>query len=199
MTITESSNSLGKPVRWYRYPFILYNQIILKTASRMGGGQTAREAERFLKFATVGIIGAVIDFGVLNLLQATILHPQEPHLTMKVALATGVAFISAVCSNFVWNRYWTYPDSRSRPIHHQLVQFFIVNTAGLVFRLGWVRVMFGPFGDLGARAITAVGAGTLAHSSQVRLGTNIAQFFAVWIVMVWNFFVNRYWTYSDVE
>ena len=32
-----------------------------------------------------------------------------------------------------------------------------------------------------------------------QLGTNIAQFFAIWIVMVWNFFVNRYWTYNDVE
>ncbi len=198
MMTTETPNPMAKPMRWYLVPFETYNQIILKVAARLGG-QKPKELERFLKFATVGIIGAIIDFGVLNLLQATILHPEEPHVTTKVALATGTAFVSAVASNFMWNRYWTYPDSRSRSVQRQLVQFFIVNTAGLAFRLVWVRVMFGPFGALGADIITGLGGASLTNAVQVRLGTNIAQFFAVWMVMVWNFFVNRYWTYSDVE
>ena len=127
------------------YPFNLLNQIILKLSLRFGGTK-AKEVERFLKFAMVGIIGAVIDFGVLNLLQATVLRPVEPHLALKVALATGTAFTSAVTSNFIWNRYWTYPDSRSRPIQQQLIQFFIVNVVGLVFRLIWVRVLVQPVG-----------------------------------------------------
>jgi putative flippase GtrA len=96
---------------WITYLFSLWNQIILRISLRFGGSK-AKEVERFLKFATVGIIGAIIDFGVLNVLQATVLRPVEPHLSLKVALATGTAFTSAVTSNFIWNRYWTYPDSR---------------------------------------------------------------------------------------
>ncbi len=181
------------------YPFNLLNRIILKFSSRYGGTQ-AKEVERFLKFAVVGVVGAVIDFGVLNLLQATVLSPVEPHLSLKVALATGTAFTSAVTSNFIWNRYWTYPDSRSRSIQQQLMQFFIVNAAGLAFRLIWVRVLFGPLGEIGANTLTWLGViESMDDTATKQLGTNIAQFFAIWIVMIWNFFVNRYWTYNDVE
>ncbi len=181
------------------YPLVWWNQIIVRFSQRHGGAK-AKEVERFLKFATVGVIGAIIDFGVLNLLQATLLRPVEPYVTVKVALATGFAFVSAVTSNFIWNRYWTYPDSRTRTIRQQWLQFFVVSVVGLAFRLVWVRTLFGPFGNIGADALEMAGAvETLADTATRRLGTNIAQFFAVWIVMVWNFFANRYWTYNDVE
>lgn len=179
--------------------FARWNQLLVTISQRVGGTK-AREVERFLKFATVGVLGAIIDFGVLNLLQATILHPVGPHVTLKVALATGTAFVSAVTSNFIWNRYWTYPDSRSRSVRQQWLQFFIVSIVGLAFRLVWVRTLYSPFGHLGADALRSIGAvSTMADATTRRLGTNIAQFFAVWIVMVWNFFANRYWTYNDVE
>jgi putative flippase GtrA len=191
---------IKRGIAWFVvYPFNLLNQLILKFSLRYGGRQ-AKEVERFLKFAVVGVIGAVIDFGVLNLLQTSVLSPVEPHLSLKVALATGTAFTSAVASNFIWNRYWTYPDSRSRPIQQQLVQFFIVNAAGLAFRLIWVRGLFGPMGNIGVDTFRWLGVvESMDNVATKQLGTNIAQFFAIWIVMIWNFFVNRYWTYNDVE
>lgn len=199
VTSQTSSMAVKRIASWFVYPFNLWNQVILKVSARLGGAK-AKEFERFLKFATVGIIGAVIDFGVLNLLQATLLHPAEPRVSLKIALATGIAFTSAVISNFVWNRYWTYPDSRSRAIHRQVTQFFIVNVIGLLFRLAWVKTLYGPFGNVGVDALRTMGLiSSFADTATRRLGTNIAQFFAVWIVMVWNFFVNRYWTYNDVE
>ena len=86
-----------------------------------------KEQIRFLKFATVGTIGAVIDFGVMNLMT---------HLfSMKLVYAGTISFICAVISNFTLNRYWTYPDSRSRHILHQLSMFFMVNAAGIAIRL----------------------------------------------------------------
>lgn len=201
--MVSSKSSQVAPKRtatsFFAIPFAWWNQVILGISLRVGG-QKAKEVERFLKFATVGVLGALIDFGVLNVLQVTVLRPEEPNVTMKVALATGTAFVSAVSSNFVWNRYWTYPDSRTRSIRQQWSQFFVVSLAGLSFRLVWVRLLFGPFGDIGADVLQSVGAVESFSAPDVsRLGTNIAQFFAVWIVMVWNFFVNRYWTYNDVE
>jgi putative flippase GtrA len=182
------------------YPLGLLNQTILKVS--LCFGDKAKEVERFLKFAIVGIIGAAIDFGVLNVLQATILHPDGSNIQLKIALATGTAFTSAVSSNFIWNRYWTYPDSRANSLKKQLVQFFIVNIIGLIFRLWFVRTLFGPLGNFGVDVLDSLGIANSSHftdGTTRQLGTNIAQFFAVWIVMLWNFFVNRHWTYSDVE
>lgn len=180
-------------------PFGAINHLIVRISVAFGG-QRAKEVERFIKFAVVGIIGAFVDFGVMNLLQATVLRPVDPNQSLKVAVATGTAFTAAVVSNFIWNRYWTYPDSRSRSLRQQLAQFFIVNTIGLLFRLWFVSSLFQWFGDAGVEVLHAVGAAKDFSVAQVsQLGTNIAQFFAVWIVMFWNFFVNRYWTYNDVE
>ncbi|MCD4685014.1 MAG: GtrA family protein [Anaerolineae bacterium] len=198
---TKSSSPESRGIIWLlTYPFVWWDRLIPRLAGRISETK-AKEVERFLRFATVGIVGAIIDFGVLNLLQGTILAPVDPYVSAKVALATGAAFVAAVSSNFVWNRYWTYPDSRTRSIRRQWVQFFLVSLVGLTFRLVWVRGLFTPFGNLGEDVLRELGAidGALSAESVKRVGTNIAQFWAVWIVMVWNFFANRYWTYNDVE
>lgn len=163
------------------------------------GGRQARELERFIKFFMVGAIGFVVDFGTLNILQSTVLKPSTAS-SLPVIAATSIAFTAAITSNFIWNRYWTYPDSRSRSVGQQIVQFFIVNVAGWIFRLGIVVLLYGPFGKAASIAINGVfpdSIQTLARQDQ--LGTNLAQALAVFIVMFWNFFVNRYWTYSDVD
>jgi putative flippase GtrA len=114
--------------------------------------------------------------------------------------ATTIAFTSAITSNFIWNRYWTYPDSRSRPISRQLVQFFAVNIAGWIFRSIIVILLYSTFGSLASEAINTLRPDTiLTQTARDQVGTNLAQALAVVVVMFWNFFVNRYWTYNDVE
>src|SRR5512138_307110 len=87
----------------------------------------SKEHVRFLKFAAVGTIGAAIDFGVMNFMSHV--------FDMKLVFAGTISFICAVISNFILNRYWTYPDSRSRHILHQLGMFFLVNAAGIAIRI----------------------------------------------------------------
>ncbi|MBP8165276.1 MAG: GtrA family protein, partial [Anaerolineales bacterium] len=87
----------------------------------------SKERNRFFKFALVGTLGAAIDFGVMNLLS---------HFTsMDLVYAGTISFTCAVLSNFIWNRFWTYPESRSRPILNQLGMFFLVNLAGIAIRI----------------------------------------------------------------
>ena len=143
-----------------------------------------KELERFIKFMVVGIIGAVVDFGVYNLL--------IEGLDLLPEVAGSVSFVLAICSNFFWNRYWTYPDSRSKPLIRQFVQFFVVNALGIVIRLPVIALTKGPFGRLAERLFS------LETTSASTLGNNVALGVAVIIVMFWNFFVNRFWTYSDV-
>jgi len=145
----------------------------------------AKERERFLKFAVVGVIGAVIDFGVMNLLTQV--------GNMELVLAGTISFICAIISNFIWNRFWTYPDSRSRPISRQLTMFSLVNIAGVAIRIPILHFIEPPFFEL---------VETLnlhAPLSSEFLAKNLTLALAVGIVMLWNFFVNRYWTYNDVD
>ncbi|HLO31489.1 MAG TPA: GtrA family protein [Anaerolineales bacterium] len=145
----------------------------------------SKEQTRFLKFATVGAIGAMIDFGVMNLMT---------HLfDLKLIYAGTISFICAVISNFTLNRYWTYPDSRSRHLLHQLGMFFLVNAAGIGIRL--------PILHFGEPFITAMFEKTAhLHSATAQfLARNATLALAIGLVMIWNFFINRYWTYNDID
>jgi putative flippase GtrA len=142
------------------------------------------ERIRFFKFAVVGLIGAVIDFGVMNLLVALFQAP--------FVLAGTISFICAVFSNFIWNRFWTYPESRSKPLVSQLGQFALVNAAGLLIRIPILK-----FGEPAFDQILSNLPGTAQSHQFISHNTTLA--IAVGVVMMWNFFVNRYWTYNDID
>ena len=184
---------------------------MIATVARVSGrfGVNPKEAERFLKFAVVGVIGFVVDFGIFNLLVGPfreLLAVGETlnsflvglgfsaarAATLAPAFAGTISFIAAIISNFLWNRYWTYPDSRSKSTRRQFVMFFIVSLAGIVLRIPILTLLSGPFTTLYALIPS------LAPYA-VRLGDNTALAVAVVVVMFWNFFANRYWTYNDVE
>lgn len=143
-----------------------------------------KERERFLKFAIVGAVGALIDFGVMNLLTSAGL-PLVP--------AGMISLLVAVTSNFIGNRYWTYPDSRSRRLTHQLTMFFAVNIAGVAIRLPILHFIESPL----IRALERMH--FRAPLSAEFLARNLTLALAIGIVMLWNFFINRYWTYNDVD
>ncbi len=145
-----------------------------------------RERTRFLRFAVVGIIGAIIDFGVMNLLTRV--------FSVRLVYAGTVSFISAVLSNFIWNRYWTYPDSRSKHPARQLIEFAFVNAIGLV-----IRIPILAFGEPLLYSLVSHLPFQLPFLDARSISNNITLAIAVIIVMFWNFFVNRYWTYSDVD
>jgi putative flippase GtrA len=143
------------------------------------------ERNRFIKFMAVGAFGALIDFGIANLL--------THFLNLQLVIAGTISFVCAIVSNFIWNRFWTYPESRSRPLAHQLGMFFIVNLAGIAIRL--------PILHFGEPPLLNI----FRNSSLFRsitpefLARNFTLAMAVGIVMLWNFFINRYWTYNDVD
>lgn len=178
----------------------------IRGLARRLGGEKAREVERFLKFAIVGIIGAMVDFGTLNLLLRTLLPAVDAEggalgvtlpggfLFENVGIATTIAFAAAVLSNFIWNRLWTYPDSRSRSMRRQLALFAFVSLAGWLARLVWIKASYAGFAD----AVMASSA-TMSYDQAAIAGANIAQLIAVGVVMIWNFAANRLWTYNDVN
>jgi len=145
-----------------------------------------RERTRFLRFLVVGIFGAFVDFGIENLLHRV--------FGLPYVWSGTISFICAILSNFIWNRYWTYPDSRSKPIIGQLTQFAIVNVIGLVIRIPILRFLEPEVTRLFSRLPEHFL--VLTYDA---MGENVTLAIAVGIVLFWNFFVNRYWTYSDVK
>lgn len=133
------------------------------------------EMVRFGKFAVVGTVGALVDFGVLNVLVLIFGVPKE--------YANLVSVSCAIISNFTWNRLWTFPESRERALHTQFGQFLLVNLIGLAIN----QFVFVKADDL-------IFAALAPHP----LDYNLAKAAAVVVVLFWNFFVNRNWTYRGI-
>ncbi|TFH36065.1 MAG: GtrA family protein [Anaerolineales bacterium] len=154
-----------------------------------------RELSRFLRFSVVGVIGAVLDFGSFNLFANV--------LGIASVIASVLSFTTAVTSNFIWNRFWTYPDSRSKTIRQQAVQFGVISMIGLAIRTPIFALAEQPMMQLVQRFLDSSFTQTLPGWVPIQafdpgvLGANLALALAVVIVLFWNFFANRLWTYSD--
>lgn len=144
-------------------------------------GIPEREAERFFKFLVVGTIGFGVDFGLLTFLVEIV--------GLEPVVANTFSFSAAVVSNFTLNRYWTYPDSRSKRRRIQLLQFGMVSIFGLAINNFILFILQNPF-DMLLRAV---------HAPQGIGGYIPAKMVATIVVLFWNFFVNRFWTYNDVD
>ena len=151
-----------------------------------------KELERFIKFAIVGISGGVIDFTILNVMKlvferaglgAGMGGPLNPHQIQSIA-ANAISFSAAVVSNFTWNRLWTFPESRERPIGGQLARYAVVNIAGL---------------GINTALLVLMDRYVFQNFFSVRLSMNLAKAFAIAVVLFWNFGVNRVWTYKGIK
>ncbi|MCZ7665775.1 MAG: GtrA family protein [Chloroflexi bacterium] len=107
---------------------------------------------------------------------------------LPTLVANTFSFSAAVVSNFILNRYWTYPDSRSKSIFSQLGQFALVNIIGLALNNTILHFLEPVFDGLLPTLTTLPVRGYIP-----------AKMIATIVVLFWNFFINRYWTYSDVD
>jgi len=147
------------------------------------------ERTRFFRFAIVGALGTVVDFVVMNVL--------VNFLSFHLVFAGTISFIVAVISNFTWNRIWTYPDSRLKPFYRQLIEFFIVSIIGLIIRIPTLAFLEPVISSLLTQVIKITNLSI--NLSLKTISENLTLALTILIVLFWNFFANRYWTYSDVK
>jgi putative flippase GtrA len=159
-------------------------------------GINPKEAERFTKFVVVGTIGFILDFGTLTFLIEVVNLPGlvAENTTFSagvgLVLANTISFSLAVLSNFTLNRYWTYPESRTKKKRLQLPQFALVSIVGLLinnFIFALTTPLFNSLLDI------------LEFIPDSIDGYMPAKILATIVVLFWNFFVNRYWTYQNVK
>ena len=144
--------------------------------------QHRNERKRFLKFALVGSLGAAVDFIVFNILTQWVGLPP--------VLSSVLSFLTAMTHNFLWHRYWTFPESRSKRAVHQWLQFGMVSLVGLAIRTTLFSFIHTPL-------TTFMGSLPLPLTPAF-WGNNISLAIVIFVVMIWNFTANRIWTYNDV-
>ena len=120
---------------------------------------------QLVKFGLVGGSGYLVNLGVFALL--------SDNLGAHYALAAVGAFCVAVCSNFFWNRHWTFAAGDGHA-GFQAARFFTVSLAALLINLVVLELLVGgtSLGDLSAQAI------------------------AVAVAMPFNFLGNKLWTFA---
>jgi len=141
---------------------------------------------RFFKFALVGISGTIVDFFFFNIFSVL--------LGIPAILSSIFSFSIAVFNNFYWNRVWTYPETMQMNLVDQLIKFGTVSVLGLLIRTPMFAIIEGPI----IRFISDV----LSFGSSVSpelIGHNVALATVIIVVLFWNYFVNRLWTYRHLE
>lgn len=134
-----------------------------------------RGVRQFAKFCIVGVSSFSIDLGIFLLLT------QVAHLWWP--LAKTVSFSFAVTNGFVWNRAWTFRAAGLRRQREQYAMFVTVNLIGLLINLIVMKVAF------------SVMTGSTAGLKPTPQQSTIATIAATLVVVFWNFFANKHWTF----
>ncbi len=131
------------------------------------------ELTRFARFLTVGALGTLLDFGLLAALK---------YAGVATILANSFSFTAGVINNFTWNSRWTFADLRRRDANlgAKFFQFLLVSLVGLALNNAIVLLLETPLGAL-------IGSADFGYVP--------AKIIATGVVVFWNYFANRNWTF----
>jgi putative flippase GtrA len=98
---------------------------------------------RFLKFGSVGLLGTLVNFGMLTLGQEYLFSAlSDPGLRLDVSLS--LAIVLSTLNNFSWNRLWTWRDRREmrdQPIIPQLGQYFLASGLAILLQIVLTKIL----------------------------------------------------------
>lgn len=134
-----------------------------------------QELTRFARFLAVGALGTALDFGALAALKS---------LGLPTLPANTLSFSIGVANNFTWNRSWTFADRAGQDWRRQLLHFTLVSLAGLAMNNALLFALEAPLGAL-------LGAPSLGYLPAKAIATAV--------VVFWNYFANRAWTFNTVR
>ena len=163
-----------------------------------------KDIKRFIKFLIVGASSFLVDFGLFNYFHAqgvgtwvaqnlfssfsgiALFLTERPEVVEQ-----SLSFSVAVVNSFFWNYSWIYREAKNEPVGKKLAQFVIVSVVGLL--LG--APIFSGALMITRPMVTTIG---LSHLS-FNVAGNLALMVRVGVILFWNFYANRKWTYGHVE
>jgi putative flippase GtrA len=134
-----------------------------------------QEIERISRFLAVGAVGTVLDFSLLTLLKLA---------GMPTLPANSFSFTAGLLNNFTWNRLWTFHDGAQTNWRKQFTQFALISIVGLALNTLIVLSLESPLGNM---------------LGQPEWGYLPAKVMATGIMVFWNYFANRMWTFRKQE
>ena len=125
------------------------------------------ETKRFARFGTVGIGNTIIDYGLYILLTRV--------FDVYYLIATVLSWLVAVMFSFIMNKYWTFRANNHRDATKQSARFLAVNIVGLLFSTALLFIFV----------------------SRLGIPDLIGKVMIIGILMFWNFFLNKFWTFKE--
>lgn len=125
-----------------------------------------RLAAQFVRFAAVGAFNTVLDFGVYLWLTRS-----YPYWSSRIVGAATVSFVLAATSSFLLNNFWTFRQD-AKGWHRRLPKFFVVAVGGLLWNAAILHLL------------------TTAGVHDI-----VAKLCATGIVLLWNFTLQKTWTF----
>jgi putative flippase GtrA len=124
----------------------------------------------FLKYSIVGVSGTFIDLIFLYILVDVYSYP--------VISSAIISFILAATNNFIFNQLWTFKDEKETKLdkkyHIKYLKFMIISTIGLCFT---VILMY------------------ILHNV-LFLWYILAKIMTSAVVLLWNYYANKNWTFK---
>lgn len=120
--------------------------------------------ERIFRFGLVGISGIVVDFSITWLC--------KEKFRLNKFIANGIGFTTAVISNYLLNRVWTF-ENHNPHIARQFLAFAAVSVVGLGFNT-WVLYYL---------------------NETKKMNFYLSKAIAIAVVFCWNFAANAFFTF----
>jgi len=131
-----------------------------------------KEIQRFTRFLAVGGLGTLLDLGLLTVLKLS---------GFPTLAANSLSFSAGVVNNFILNRRWTFAGVSPLPWNRQLTRFGLVSLIGLALNNAIMLLLEAPLGNL---------------TGHPEWGYLPAKIIATILVVFWNYFANRLWTFQ---
>ena len=128
--------------------------------------------KQFSDFAFVGLTIAIVDFGLTFLLKDIV--------AVNEYIANTLAVSTAVVIKFFLHRHWVFKeeaDSNKSKERTKFAKFVIVNGAGVGINTFIIYIL--TFINISGQSWFYVN-----------------KLFATVVVLVWNFFINKFWTFK---
>ncbi len=129
---------------------------------------------RVKRFATVGMLGTLLDIGLFTLLRVL--------LGVPALAANTVSYSAGIVNNYVLHKRWTFADRGNKSTGAQFTQFVAVSLAALLLNNLLVLLLAPVFGRF------------FGYASYGDLAAKIC---ATGVGMCWNYVANNFWTFAE--
>jgi putative flippase GtrA len=121
---------------------------------------------KFIRYAFVGFTGVIVDFSVTYIF--------KEYLKVSKYVANSLGFCTAVITNYLLNRYWTFGVGKE-DVFIQFGTFLAVSMIGLLINNFIIYML----------------------NEKLKINFYVSKVMAIIVVILWNFFVNYYYTFRS--